>query len=542
MSIQRSVPRIDVDVKQSGVQGRSATFRSILFATSEILPPLEERQPPDFFTDLNLDQVVDSITAGRDEYNLKPFFYAPLTDAETINYRYDVLRDLEDPALMGQIRSFAQEMRTMRARLARSEKAHYQHEKESWFLSAVKTYCAAVGRLAGELALLDLRSLGFRAFRDYLIDHTASEEFVSLTADTEKLGSELSSITYSLLIEGNRITVSRYEQAPDYGADVLQTFEKFKQGTVKDYRFEFHSAPEMDHVEAAILDRVALLFPNVFSFLHDYCSRHGAYLDPTLATFDREVQFYLACLEYTEPFKRAGLAFCYPSITAESKEVYGHDTFDLALANRLVRENTPVVTNDFYLREPERIFVVSGPNQGGKTTFARTFGQLHYLACIGCPVPGTDARLFLFDRLFTHFEREEDIRNLSGKLEDDLRRMHKILGSATPRSILIMNESFLSTTLKDALFLSKHVMERIVQLDLLCVSVTFLDELASLSETTVSMVSTVNPADPALRTFKVVRKPADGLAYAAAIAEKYRLTYGSVKARIGQNANGSVLS
>jgi DNA mismatch repair protein MutS len=509
-------------------------FRSILSQEAERNAAVDGREPPEYFADLHLDDVVASITVGRDDYDLNPFFHARVRNAATVAYRHEVFRDLADDAVLGLVRSFAHEMRIVRERIGRVSKVYYRYEQERWFLDASDAYRQAVAKMAGDLTDARMQSRGLVAFREYLADYVLSPAFVTLAADTERLHADLATITYRLRIEGSRITVGRYDAEPDHGAEVLQAFEKFKQGAGKEYVFEFSPWPDMNHVEAAVLDRVALLFPAVFSSLEEYCARHRDFLDPTIEQFDREIQFYLAYLEHIDPLRAAGLPFCFPDVGDRAKQIHGRDVFDLALAALLVGEQQPVVTNDFHLDEPERILVVSGPNQGGKTTFARTIGQLHHLAGIGVPVPGSDARLSLVDRIFTHFERVEEVEDLTGKLENDLVRIRGILGQATSESLLIMNESFSSTTLSDQLVINTEVMRAIIDCGLLCVAVTFLDELASLDRATVSMVSTIDPANPARRTFKILRRPADGLAYAMAIAEKHRLTYQRVKDRLAR--------
>jgi DNA mismatch repair protein MutS len=508
------------------------SFRSILFQRTEDAVKAETNEPAPFFIDLRLDQIVDAITASKQEYNLEPFFYAPLNDIDAVKYRHEVFQDLENKILFQHMESFAQRMRAMRECLARANKLYYKYQKQRWFLDAVDLYCESVNSLAHDLALVDIRSSGLLDLRDHIKNYVISDRFTSLLTDTKKLQADLASVTYCVLIKGNVMQVRKYESEIDYSADVEKTFQKFQQGAVKDYRVQFSDRPEMNHIGAKVLEFVARLYPDIFSSLDAYCEQNVDYLDNTIGVFDREIQFYIAYLDHAARLKRTGLKFCYPDVSNTSKEVYDYETFDLALAYNLIPKKSRVVTNDFYLKDSERIFVVSGPNQGGKTTFSRNFGQLHYLASIGCPVPGREARLFLFDKLFTHFEREENIKNLRGKLQDDLVRIHEILSGATSNSIIIMNEIFTSTTLHDALFLSQRVMEQLIELDLICVWVTFIDELASYSEQTVSMVSMVVPENPTLRTYKIRRKPADGLSYALSIAEKHRLTYRSLKERL----------
>ncbi|MCJ0948930.1 DNA mismatch repair protein MutS [Rhodococcus sp. ARC_M8] len=505
------------------------SFRSILFENPATAPPLETN-PPEFFGDLNLEQVVTSIVAGHEEYDLEQFFHTALTDTAAITYRHEVFRDVQMEEVRSAVDEFAAGMHEMRTHLARARKRYYPREQQAWFLMAVRVFAVATTRLSDNLTVLSLRSSGLRRFRDYLADYLQGPEFSTLRGDLDNVERALSGIRYCLIIKGDRITVRRYDGESDYSTEVERTFEKFKQGEVREHHLRNTAGWGLNHVEAHVLDLLARLHPREFAELNQFCQHNRGFLDRVIDDFDREIQFYLVYLDYLDRFEHAGLQFCYPHVTDRSHEVSAFDTFDIALAERLVPERA-VVCNDFALTGRERVIVVSGPNQGGKTTFARTFGQMHYLGRLGCLVPGHRARLHLYDHLFTHFEREEVITNLSGKLQDELERIHDILDQATSESIVIMNETFTSTTVKDARLLGGAVLNRIIDRGMLGVYVTFVDELSRLNEATVSMVAAVDPDDPAHRTFTLVRQRADGLAYALTLAEKYRLTYQQVKER-----------
>lgn len=508
------------------------TFTSILFQDVAMRAAEERLGVPDFFRDLGLDQVASALTAGKEEYDLLPFLLEPLHDADAVAFRHEVMQDMERPNVFELIQSFALGMREVRRALGETQKRYDERQKERWFVDAVERYGDAVCTLAADLSAAKPNSRGLQALRGYVTHHASSERFVALLTEARRLKQELSAIRYTVFIQGLRVEVRRYAQEPDYGDEVGAAFARFQQGAAGEYDFNLSDWLEMNHVEARILDGVAHLHQDTFAALAHYRSANGDFLDETIVRFDREIQFYVAYLEHIAPLQAAALVFCYPKISPSRNDIYDYQGFDLALAAKLITVHAVPVCNDFHLNGPERLIIVSGPNQGGKTTFARVFGQLHYLASLGLPIPGARAQLCLPDRIFTHFERQEQMTNLRGKLEDDLVRIHDIIRHATPQSVVVINEIFASTSLRDAVSLSRRIAAALVDLDLLCVWVTFIDELASLGKKTVSMVSTVVPGNPAERTFKIARRPANGLAYALSIAEKHQLTYEKIKERI----------
>lgn len=491
-------------------------------------------EPPPFFPDLNLDRVVEKAVGGL-EFDLRPLYYTPLHEPEAIRYRQAVFADLADPVLREALRAFVQAQQELRRLLKLAQTLSNPYQQQGYFLEAALLYVRSTRALGQALDGSCLASEGLKRVRAFLAQYRASAGFAALAQEAQGLQAALAAIRYTLHIQGDRVTVRAWAGEPDYQTELEAAFARFRQGHSKDYRVSFSDWNQLNHIEERILEGVVGLFPQVFAELAAFTLRHPGFPDPVLATLDWEVQFFLSYLDYLQPLQTAGLSFCLPEIAQDKWESL-REGFELALARQQLEAGGKVVPNSFYLEDPERILVVTGPNQGGKTTFARMVGQVHHLARLGLPVPGTEARLFLCDQIFTHFERVEAAEALRGKLQDELLRVRQALLQATSESLFVFNEMFASTSLEDARFLSREVLESVRRLQALAVVVTFLDELASLGRDTVSLVAEVSPDDPTLRTFRILRRPADGKAYALAIASKYGLTYERLMARLARTA------
>ncbi|MFO7777761.1 MAG: hypothetical protein R6V28_05345 [Nitriliruptoraceae bacterium] len=468
---------------------------------------------------------------SKDAPWLAPWYATPCADVDTVRFRQAVAGELERPEVAEPLRIFARRIHRVRQRLDAVQRVPYRYVAEAWFLANAQRYVRATTVLLEELDAIELQTDGLRACRDAVRDITEGERFRSLVDGAAEVQEALDAVSYTVRVHAGRITVDSDHGEPELTAEVAATFARFRTEPPRPVERPAVE-PGVDAVTARILELVAEQHPDAFTALVGFQERHRPLLDPTIAALAQEVPFYLAYLDRIERLRAGGLPFCDPELVGPTEPCSAEDGYDLAVATKRLADGQPVVTNDWQLDPPERLLVVTGANQGGKTTFARAFGQLHHLASLGLPVPARRATIGLHDRLLTHFERQERITTLRGKLEDELIRVHELLTHATPDSVVFLNETFSSTTLQDARELGTAVLERLARLGARGVFVTFVDELASVGRATVSMVATVAADDPTVRTFRVVRRPPDGLAHAVALADRYGLTYDALTRRL----------
>ena len=511
-------------------------FYSVLFPSEESAALPRQKAAPACFRDLNMDKILKPVLQETPELALEEFFYTPLRDPEVIRYRQEIMKELSDggkrlaiESMVGQITFLRMFMDGLRMKLTTDGKFTGKYLDMGRLLENASLFSSVVAGLAQSIRGMELHSEGLRNFAAFMAEYAASQKFKDMQDWASRLRENFGKLRYCLYIRENLIRVAPYEGQENYADRVGELFARFRQGDVMDYRRKLKEEPVSEILENKILEMLAHFHPAEFKDLTAFCQEYLHFDDDTLMRFAREIQFYFHWLDFLEPLRQAGLPFCYPVIHEKLDDLKAMDCFDLALA---MDKADKIVTNSFTLTAPEQILIVSGPNQGGKTTFARSFGQIHFLSSLGVSVPGREADIFLCDQVLTHFEREEDLVNLSGKLQDDLMRLHEILEAATDKTVVIINEIFASTTLADALQLGRHMLDALVEKGAPALVVTFLEELVDYGPQTVSMVTTVTNDEKHRRTFRILRQAPDGQAFALQIAARHGLTYEQLERRL----------
>ncbi|GAB2629383.1 DNA mismatch repair protein MutS [Paractinoplanes abujensis] len=505
-----------------------------LFATAEAQLP-QQAPEPGYFADLQLDQLVEAVTAGRERHNLKPAFSVRLTDAAAVEARQAVFADLADEQLRAAARAFCDGLTRCARQFEAASQVRHPRQAQRWRLNALTSYVNVVDAAGAALDRATPSSAGLRSWSAWLRAYRSGPEFTALAGQARALLTELGGLRYTLSIAGDEIVASPFADQEDLNAGTLATFERFAEDELTPHEFDLRAGAEMNELHAAVLDLVVKLFPDVFDRVARFVDRHPAVRPPVIGTVERELQFALAWLDFTDAVRAAGLRFCLPELHGDAGlQVTG--TFDVMLARTLAADGRAPVTNGVALHGDERVLVVTGPNQGGKTTFARTVGQLYHLAALGLPVPGRSAALHVPDAILTHFDRGDRAADLRSRLEDEVQRMTQLLPHVTGRSVVILNEMFSSTTFVDARTMSIDVLRDVLEAGAVGVCVTFIDELSRLDPRVVSLTTGIDERDATRRTFEVTRGRADGEAHALALATKYGLTRDQLRTRIEARA------
>ncbi|MDD9150725.1 hypothetical protein OYT88_19540 [Sporolactobacillus sp. CQH2019] len=496
-------------------------------------PPLCDKTA-DVYTDLHLDQLFGQIQK-QTAHPILDFFYQPVEDAKTIRYRQAVFSDFKEKAIAGHVAVFEQKMtldRTIREQLRHS----YLPELQGYQLvTTLQHNQSAIDRFLNDLTADAPKSRGLKALIDFLKTYVCSEKIIRLRSDIHAIMAGLKALRYRIVVNGQLITVAKADHSnPGLNESLRKAFSTLLNDPPQALNLQeikpLQNERGVNNLQAMILHALSQLFPRTFKRVRDFYNQYCDDVDPVLERVTEELNFYLAVNNFERQIAESlHVRFTAPAVAAGDDE-FVHDSFDIELAAKLAGSATPLITNDYLLKSDEDFIIISGPNQGGKTTFSRMAGENYYLFSLGMPIPGSSARLSIRPHVLTHFQRQESAEWQTGLLAADIDRLQAIVKASDRKSFVIMNELFSSTTAQDAEKMGTYALRMLREKGAHGIYVTFLESLSRLPGT-VPMMSQV-AADSSERTFKVIRARLNGQAYAISLLDKYHLTADQVKGRI----------
>lgn len=498
------------------------SFQSILYADTS---PEMVQKAPAFFQDLQLDYLLNLIEHSVKGYVIRPYYYTLPGSKSLIQYRQQVCKDLLDEALNSCVRQFCFQLQKSRRSHELSLQCEEAIQKASYHLEAASLYWNSLLTFEKGLASCTPSSDGIIALREYVKKHIAECRERGFDQAVERAENFFSQVRFRLTIEQDRITITEEtESAGDYLqelSDILRFEDETMENSLSGI---FPNALEPSYLETTLIKILKKSNPGIFDAIRNFHQTFPDFYSNELLCFEKEVQFYLSFLEFKGKTEALGYPLHTPRISAEN-EFSGAGVYDLALVWKNANRNYTVIANDFCWRKTPSFFVVTGPNQGGKTTFARSMGQAVYLAMMGLYTNASALILPYFNGILTHFEAEEQIQSNSGKLKEEINRLAPMMQQENKNQFVILNELFTTATTYDALIMGKKVMAHFLQKDCYGIYVTHIQELAEETDSIISLVAQVEVGEDQKRTYRMMPMKAQGYGYSDSLVKQFRLTY-----------------
>jgi MutS domain V len=188
-----------------------------------------------------------------------------------------------------------------------------------------------------------------------------------------------------------------------------------------------------------------------------------------------ELAFYVACMDLHARLESKGEPICFPRpIPAGHRQLHFRDLYDVCLSLRM--ENR-IVANTIDA-DAKHLVIITGANQGGKSSFLRSVGVAQLMMQCGMFVGAEDFEGELCSALLTHYKREEDATMRSGKFDEELARMNEIVKHVRPEATLLFNESFSATNEREGSEIARQIVSALLEKRIRILYVTHLYEFA----------------------------------------------------------------
>jgi len=545
------------------------------------LPNREEAGTPlRFVADLGLGHTLITLTPDPDHrQELQNIFVELCTDTAVITYRQDVLADLLAHPLL--VDCFTGLLPTLDALAA----YHYRPQvrdtsplyEVTWRAGELENVVTCVTAMAEAFtAVADtLQSAGLQALSSEVQRIQSDEKYQNLTRELPRLLETLRA-TRSLTIGVNLDPQLQPVEAALLSVnnttfDSSSFLDKFfgKNKTRWTGLAPVHSVyaptgggmigtplpPEVKVPGGQIRPSMVPLFRDLADVLDKVCQpitqALGQYVQINgrfLVSLRADLLFYLAAHRLIRRLEAGGLPMTRPEILPPAERIFEvSDNYNVNLAlNYSVDEpgmdlRQKVVGNDVAMGEDGRIFILTGPNQGGKTTYIQAVGLTQVLAQAGFYVPGTRARISPVDAIFTHFPVEEKLERGTGRFGDEAQRFSEIFARITRHSLVLLNESLASTSAWESLYLAQDLLRVLRRVGARAIYATHMHELAANADQinadsegdslVVSLVASrieteaEGPEGTLARSYKVVPGRPLGRSYATELAQRYGIGY-----------------